>query len=67
MMERELPFKDQPVGPQDFEDLWEEIAYLYRKMDYYFENLDDKGERECINRLKEIKHRFFNQVIGDKD
>lgn len=59
------PEKDQPIDTVEFERLWEEISSLWRDVGW----AEAGGYRSeefttTLRRLKEIKHRFFNQLVS---
>ena len=61
----ELPLKDQPIDLTEFERLWEEIGMLWREVERHEIERSFHNEEllQANRRLKEIKHRFFNQLL----
>ena len=61
----ELPLKDQPIDSVEFERLWEEIGMLWKEIEWRdYEDVDPNDTIQLHRRLKEIKHRFFNQLVS---
>ena len=55
--------KDQPIDSVEFERLWEEIGKLWGDLNYGIETDDDYLINQSARKLKEIKYRFFNQLV----
>ena len=61
---RQLPLKDQPIDVYELDMLWEQMEDYWRELGWLsIYSPGNERERELLSRLKEIKHRFFNQLV----
>ena len=60
-----MSLKDEPIDTVEFERLWYEMEGLWRGLQW----MEDQGfkRKEQLGtqrKLREIKHRFFNQLVS---
>ena len=60
-----MSIKDEPIDTVEFERLWSEVEDLWRNLQW-MEGQGFKGKEALITqrKLREIKHRFFNQLVS---